>query len=45
MFRALVIEKDDAGYRAVVKTVGDDSLPAVEGGLRSPAGTATAVGS
>ncbi len=30
MFKALVIEKDDAGYRAGVKTVDDDALPAGE---------------
>jgi acrylyl-CoA reductase (NADPH) len=33
MFKALVIEKDDAGYRASVQTVGDDSLPVVDGGV------------
>jgi len=33
MFRALVIEKDDAGYRAAVQTVGDDRLPVVDGGV------------
>ena len=33
MFRALVIEKDDAGYRASVQTVGEDRLPAVDGGV------------
>jgi acrylyl-CoA reductase (NADPH) len=33
MFRALVIEKDDAGYRASVQTVGEDRLPVVDGGV------------
>ena len=30
MFKALVIEKDDAGYRAAVKDVDDSALPAGE---------------
>jgi acrylyl-CoA reductase (NADPH) len=33
MFKALVIEKDDAGYRATVKPVDDSALPAAEGGV------------
>jgi acrylyl-CoA reductase (NADPH) len=33
MFKALVIEKDDAGYRATVKPVDDTALPAVDGGV------------
>jgi acrylyl-CoA reductase (NADPH) len=32
MFKALVIEKDDAGYRAGVKSVDDSALPNVESG-------------
>ncbi len=33
MFKALVIEKDDAGYRAAVKAVDEAALPVVEGGV------------
>ncbi len=33
MFKALVIEKDDAGYRAAVKSVDDGALPVVDGGV------------
>jgi acrylyl-CoA reductase (NADPH) len=33
MFKALVIEKDDAGYRAGIKTVDESALPTVEGGV------------
>ncbi|MEY3253193.1 MAG: hypothetical protein RL227_2166, partial [Pseudomonadota bacterium] len=33
MFKALVIEKDDAGYRATVKPVDESALPVVEGGV------------
>ncbi len=33
MFKALVIEKDDAGYRAAVKSVDDAALPVVDGGV------------
>ena len=33
MFKAIVIRKDDQGYRAAIESLGDDALPTVDGGV------------